>query len=99
AIRGIVLVRCWLQGKTSDTGEGKSSFAAAAGAIGSFKVCIGEVRAERGEGASMAVNESDALSAVHRLRWKLPIAWSGRQSACHCKNSHSVTRDQASFTA
>jgi len=47
----------------------------------------------------MAVNESDALSAVHRLRWKLPIAWSGRQSACHCKNSHSVTRDQASFTA
>src|ERR1700720_4306281 len=45
------------------------------------------------------VSCGDALSNVHRLLWNLPIAWSGRERACHWRKSHLVARDRASFTA
>src|ERR1700720_3230296 len=57
-------------------------------------------RSERREEKKRAwfVCYSDAFSNVLRLLWNLPIARSGRESACHSKQSHLVARDRASFT-
>src|SRR5882724_8076336 len=68
------------------------------------RVALPNSASSRSEGTeekerALFVYGSDALSAVHRLLWYLPIAWSGRERPCHCKKNHLVARDQASFTA